>query len=353
MEIYNGPKYLSSYVNNSIMVMKINRKNSLNVSFVNVIDKYPSDTASSFYIDNVNIFSFNIFGDHDNTYKNNTKIIYVNFDELDLHTFHIIERIISKITTKNLTLIIYKSNEFLEITDNQIYNLISNDDTFIQECPLTYELIKVQKSFGIHDMQETLMLFGCGNVDYNFESKFTELNKYDYMFALDLSIDNGSEIISSANATAIKRNVNIFDFQDYKLEIPIGKISEISSVRSLEHLTMTQLKQFPKILKENFYIDNPLRLTFVVPDYKEVMKYSKNLKLFSTANHKVNAEIFGYNDWETDSDHKFMWTKSLLNQYINYFGKVIERSNVKILKNNLLSINSPIWYRRVHAILKG
>jgi len=349
LEVYNGPKIVSydkNFCNGNNNVISITKKNQFNTIFN---QNYPN--TKYFIVDNLNIFDDNNF-ECDKSFNDRNPIIMININDIDLHMMHIAEQIFRK-HRKHFGQF-WLVDESIDVPKKKPKNFM-NDKIFKMECPLAFKYIS--QTSEIYNMSNSILLFGCSSyIDLDYENRFTKVSNYDIILGLDPRISKNYNHLNlyETNAKVVGYNINVFD-PNYEMEdtVLIGRLSEISAIRVLEHLTINQLQDFPRIIKDNFKISKKLNLTFVVPDYEEVMKYTKNLMLFSTDNHKVNAEIFGYNDWETDSDHKFMWTKSLLNQYVNYFGKNIDRPNTKILKNDLLGINSPAWYRRIHVILKG
>jgi len=92
------------------------------------------------------------------------------------------------------------------------------------------------------------------------------------------------------------------------------------SSRMFEHLNISQLQQVHKLLSEIQF----KKLSIIVPDFKHVINIIDNSskKWWQTQfYHIANSEVFGFNDWETDSDHKTVWTEKLLTSFIKSLGK--------------------------------
>lgn len=270
--------------------------------------------------------------------------INVYFDDVDYMTF-----MISKILGIGLNILVRNDNDIKYITTKYSKKGIAHSE--IKKSLLNIEFTTIDDSY------DSILYFGCGNViDIEDDYHYPKNSKDKYMHLLVDPTIMSTEMIVPRQ---FRFDIDIFDYDGaYETRLLFGgNIKKFQAYRSLEHLTLTQLKELPHLLKKYYLFDPEVEFDVLVPDYDILVReYLSNKKycrdLFTDDMHKINCEIFGYDDWEKDSDHKYAWTRIKMIEYAKYFMKIIHNYNdIEILYDDYESVDSPPWYH--HLKCKG
>lgn len=214
------------------------------------------------------------------------------------------------------------------LTDSSIgklEELFPETDMYVVEDLLHYlgdKLVIVETS-----IKDIIVEFGSGYkhvfdpvAHYYFDPVYSRLNYDDYFMSkfpetgwkLPIDIITGLKILRN------KINTNKYNLY-------------FRSSRMFEHLTLTQLQQVHKLLKDIQF----KKLSIIVPDFKYVInEIDDTVKNWwqNKQYHIFNSEVFGFKDWESDTDHKTVWTEKLLSSFVKSLGKY----DITITKNYVI-----------------
>jgi len=231
------------------------------------------------------------------------------------------------------------SDDVSDIQSSMFTKEMRNLEDFENLYPISnvsYHHINNSKYTGIVDkLERPYVEFGCGEV-YSVDPKLRK-----NQFYIDTAISESNPL--KIHAGLVKSTIQDFFTVLNQLPLQDRCVDTIYSCRTLEHFSLSGLFDLREYLTK---VISYREIRFVVPDYVQVMKElrKKDLPFGSSKHHIINSEIFGFDDWETKSDHRCAWSKSLLKEYLlNIYMQTYPRTQYKI-DFRKVEIDGKKWY---------